>query len=131
MLELLRNACYDGGNLRHVREILLDPNYPPIIMALELQFDTLTIAFSAVADDDTIAVTSGSYPGPSHQTANSPLASCIGKPLQWAWLMTNQQGYMDGARLEFTDPDNQQSVIIELVTAASSLHFYLAGPTEV
>ncbi len=129
MLELLRNACYDGGNLRHVREILLDPNYPPI-MAVELQFDTLTIAFSDIADDDTIAVTSGSYPGPSHQTINYLWASCIGKPLQWTWLMTNQQGYTDGARLEFTDSHNQQSVIIELVAGASSLCVYLARPSK-
>ncbi|KRG63543.1 hypothetical protein ABB26_11515 [Stenotrophomonas humi] len=129
MLELLRNACYDGGNLRRVREIPLDPNHLPI-MAVELQFDTLTIAFSAIADDDTIAVTSGSYSGPSRQTISSLWASCIGKSLQWTWLMTNQQGYTDGARLEFTDPDNQQSVIIELVAGASSLCIYLARPTE-
>ena len=129
MLELLRNACCDGGNLRYVREILLDPNYPPI-MAVELQFDTLTISFSAVADDDTIAVSSGSYSGPSRQTINAPWTSCIGKPLQWTWLMTNQQGYTDGARLEFTDPDSQHSVIVELVAGASSLRVYLATPSE-
>lgn len=80
MLELLTNACYDGGNLRHVREILLDPNCPPI-MTVELQFDTLTIALSAVAGDDAITLTSDSYPGPFRQTAISPWASCIGKPL--------------------------------------------------
>ena len=129
MLELLRNACYYGGNLRHVREILLDPNYPPI-MAVELQFDMPTIVLSAIADDDTIAVTAGSSSGPSRQTLNAPWTSCIGKPLQWTWLMTNQQGHTDGARLEFTDPDSQQSVIVELVAGASSLCVYLATPSE-
>lgn len=129
MLELLRSACYGGGNLRQVREILLDPDCPHI-MAVELQFDTLAIAFSAVADDDTIALTSGSCSGPSRQTISSLWTSCIGKSLQWAWLMTNQQGYTDGARLEFIDPDYQQSVIIELVAGASSLYVYLARPSE-
>ncbi|WP_282269904.1 DUF6334 family protein [Stenotrophomonas sp. PS02298] len=129
MLELLRKACYDGGNLRHVREIPLDPDYPPI-MAVELQFERLTVAFSAMADDDTIAVTSGSHPGPSRQIISQLWAYCIGKPLQWAWIMTNQQGYPDGVRLEFLDPDNQKSVIIELVAGASSLCTYLARPTE-
>ena len=99
-------------------------------MAVELQFDTLTISFSAVADDDTIAVSSGSYSDPSRQTINAPWTSCIGKPLQWTWLMTNQQGYTDGARLEFTDPDSQHSVIVELVAGASSLCVYLATPSE-
>ncbi|MGE8280516.1 MAG: DUF6334 family protein [Stenotrophomonas sp.] len=39
----------------------------------------------------------------------------------WAWLMTNQQGYTDGARLEFGDPDNQQSMVVKLVAGASSI----------
>jgi hypothetical protein len=129
MIELLRHACYNGGNLRHVREILLDPDYEPI-MAVELQFDALTVTFSAMADDDTIMAASGPFTGPLRQTINPVWALCIGKSLQWAWLMTNQQGYTDGARLEFNDPDNPQSVIVELVAEASSLSVYLAGPTE-
>ncbi|HAY42717.1 MAG TPA: hypothetical protein DCY59_03840, partial [Micrococcaceae bacterium] len=77
------------------------------ILAVELQFDPRTITFSAVADNDTIAITSGSHSDFSHQTLSSLWVSCIGKPLQWAWLTTNQRGYADGARLEFIDPESQ------------------------
>jgi|SRR5690606_33324530 len=129
MFELLKHTCYNGGNLRHVREALLDADCQ-LIMAVELQFDTLTVTICAVADDDTIAVVPGPFVGPSRQTISSLWVPCIGKSLQWAWLMTNQQGYMDGARLEFNDPGNPQSVIVELVAGASSLSVYLARPTE-
>ena len=53
-----------------------------------------------------------------------------GLPVQWAWEMTNQQGYTDGVRLEFGDPnDSNKSRTVELVVAASSLKFFLAHPT--
>lgn len=127
MLNVLRQACYDGGTLRHVREASLDPGSPRIA-AIELQFDALTITIAAVSDDDTVQI----LPGPI-QTASCPGSGplwplCVGKSLQWAWLMTNQQGYTDGVRLEFGESDNPESVLVDLVVAASGLDSFQAVP---
>jgi hypothetical protein len=125
MLNLLRQACSNGGRLRCVRENLLTPN-SPLTTAIELQFDTLTITISAVMEDDTISIIPTSIENGSYATSGPPWSLSIGKPLQWAWLMTNQQGYTDGLRLEFKDPDDSASVVVELIVAASSLHAYQA-----
>lgn len=44
--------------------------------------------------------------------------------------MTNQQGYTDAVRLEFNDPENPGSTVVELVVAASSINAYLAQGIE-
>jgi hypothetical protein len=123
VLELLNEVVCNGGSLRNVREILFDSD-SQAIMGVELQFDALTIALSAVADDDTVAVVAGTLDGLSRQPTSSLWTPCIGKPLRWAWLLTNQLGYVDGIRLEFSYPDDPQSVIVELVTVASIFRVY-------
>ena len=40
--------------------------------------------------------------------------------------MTNQQGYTDGVRLEFGESDNPESVLVDLVVAASGLDSFQA-----
>lgn len=129
MLDLLRMACYEGGRLRNVREALLAPDSLQIA-AIELQFDALTITISAAGDDDTVLITSEPFSDNLRPSSGALWRLCIGKPLQWAWLMTNQQGYTDGVRLEFNDPDDLESVLVDLVVAASSVHAYQARPIE-
>ena len=54
-----------------------------------------------------------------------------GLPVLWAWAMTNQQGYTDGLRLQFGDPDDKnKSRTIEMVVAASSVQMLVVSPTS-
>ena len=129
MIQLLRAACYAGGRLRQVRELPLSPD-SPLTYALELRFDSVTLSISAVDEDDTVALSLSGVVGSSPVHSDSTWSLCIGKPLQWAWLMTNQQGYTDGVRLEFNDPDSPGSEIVDLVVAASSINVYRAQPIE-
>ena len=46
--------------------------------------------------------------------ARRPIQSAIGRPLIWAWEMTNQQGYLDGIQLEFAEDVSAESVVVQL-----------------
>ena len=130
MFTALKTACDHGGPLLGVREAPLVPG-SRLISALELRFNEVTVTLSA-ADDDEISVTPAPLPQPTptHPSTPSVWSRCIGKRLCWAWLLTNQQGYSDGVRLEFGDPDSPESVVVELVVAASSLHPFVSQPAE-
>lgn len=127
MLDLLRQACFDGGRLRGVREELLALD-SPLVAVIELQFEALTINISAVTEDDTVLIALGPLAETTLTAGGVFWPHCIGKPLQWAWLMTNHQGYADGVRLEFNDPDERASVHMDLIVSASSIHSYQARP---
>jgi hypothetical protein len=130
MFTALKTACDHGGVLLSVRVASLVPG-SRLIEALELRFNAVTVTLSA-ADDDEISITLAPLPQPTpaHLSAPSVWNQCVGKPLRWAWLLTNQQGYTDGVRLEFGGPDSPESVVVELVVAASSLHPFVSQPAE-
>ena len=98
--------------------------------AVELRFDSDVLSILAVAKDDSVALSLSELDGSPAAHISTVWAQCIGKPLQWAWLMTNQQGYTDAVRLEFNDPENPGSTVVELVVAASSINAYLAQGIE-
>ena len=129
MIQLLQEVCCVGGRLRQVRALELFPE-SSLTCALELRFDSVTLSISAVPEDDTVAIALSKLNGSPSIRTNTVWSLCIGKPLQWAWLMTNQQGYNDGVRLEFNDPESPASTIIDLIIAASSINTYLAQAIE-
>jgi Family of unknown function (DUF6334) len=55
---------------------------------------------------------------------NKPWSMAIGKRIRWSWALINQQGYPDAVQLEFAKDFLNTSVIIQLVTAASSIKIY-------
>jgi hypothetical protein len=42
----------------------------------------------------------------------------------WRWVLKNQQGYQDGAQLEFLR-DGVERAVLQIVTSASSVHVHL------
>ena len=127
MIEALQKASDDGNRLVSVREALLEPGYS-LISDIELEFEGCTVVVSAIEEFDTISISLSTLPESRAFTpaANQFWQGCIGKQLQWAWLLKNHQGYIDGVRLEFFDPDSPGSVIGELIVAASSLQLYVS-----
>ena len=49
-------------------------------------------------------------------------APAYGRPLLWAWTLTNHQGYLDGVRFDFRETVSESAVIFEVIVAASMLH---------
>jgi hypothetical protein len=58
---------------------------------------------------------------------SSPWGICLGAGACWLWQLTNQQGYPDGVRLEFGNPDEQSRAVVELLVVASSIQTFVAS----
>ena len=131
MIDALHRIVYEGGHLIGVREALLWEDGGPV-SALELSFDSLTATFSVDSEFDSINATLTTMPdglaiSPSTQAI---WQSCLGKGLHWAWQLKNQQGYVDGVRLEFHNPGEEGTERVELIAMASGLEFFLANRFE-
>ena len=97
------------------------------LVALDLHFGGRHVLLSADAEDDTLVVGrdpkssggAGRQWTPLHQ--NDPWKEAVGKPLLWTWLMTNQQGYLDGVQFEFASSVEKASVVIQLIVCGGAL----------
>jgi hypothetical protein len=118
----------EAGKLIDVEYVLFggDPNFRITVI---LKFEALTAYFIAESDYDTIKV---AFDCPTHEPEHQivtkskefPWQTACGRSVCWAWSMANQQGYADGVRLEFSNPDKKDSVFIEMVVAASSIELF-------
>ena len=131
MIDALHRIVYEGGRLTGVREALLWEDRGPG-SALELSFESLTATFSVDPEFDSVSATLTVMPSeisisPCTQAIWQP---CLGKGLHWAWQLKNQQGYVDGVRLEFHNPGEQGTERVELVAIASSLEFFVVHRFE-
>src|SRR5262247_160154 len=117
MLDILAEIYDDGGRLISVRYALFEGD-PRFITAVELQFESKSAVFRAVADDDTLAASLGPLKSELYETLvevddSEQWSKCIGCGVRWAWQLTNQQGYSDGVRLEFGEAGEEFRTIVE------------------
>jgi hypothetical protein len=120
----------EAGKLVDVKYVCYEA-FPDFRVSINLRFEALTVYFIAEPDFDTIDV---SFDEPKFEpehlfkvvtvSKEFPWQSACGRRICWAWGMVNQQGYADGVRLEFSDPDDKNSVFIELVVAGSSIELF-------
>jgi hypothetical protein len=130
MLDTLPKIVYEGGPLVSVAYTIFgdDANF---ITAVGLRFELMSAVFRADADDDTLVVRlSPLLPEPEETmveiNSSSLWSACIGLGIRWAWRLTNQQGYSDGVRLEFADPNAPSSTVVELTVGASAIRMFIA-----
>lgn len=133
MLDTLAKIYDDGGRLVGVTYTLFEGD-PKFITAVGLRFEAVSAVFRAVTDDDTLAVSLGTLtPEPSEtliESGNSaPWSACMGFGICWAWRLTNQQGYSDGVRLEFSEPGEVSRAVVELIVAASAIELFMSVPS--
>ncbi|HLO49183.1 MAG TPA: DUF6334 family protein, partial [Kamptonema sp.] len=127
-LNLLREMAYEAGELKEVKYLFwMECPYRP--EAVVLSFRNRVFTIQAIADDDTIAVTSEPLTISEEQkfvsiTQSPPWSRAIGRAIRWVWNLKNQQEYPDGVQLSFANPDSEEEIIIQLVTVASFLNIY-------
>ena len=97
---------------------------PPMLTAIRLSFAETAIMLVAQDDDSIEVIVTGSFEcGPECEVRNlnevAPWKDAIGRPLLWAWRMTNQQGYFDGLQFDFAKTVESPVTRIQLLVAAT------------
>lgn len=134
-LDILAEIVYEAGYLKQVDYLSeYDDDCDHFISAIRLTFDNGIYTILAIAEDDTIEVLSGAcYPAIEYHlfsvTEKEPWSRAVGKKNIFAWDSVNQQGYTDSIQFYFDNVDsekygNEEPVIIQLTTIASSLKTY-------
>ena len=124
LLDILRKLTYEAGTFVSAEEFIFDTDSPDFVVGMALHFEQLSFHFDAQPDDDTIAISlTPPVPAADHLRLSVsdriPWSAVSGHGCRWAWLLTNQQGYTDGVRLEFTT--QPAATFVEFVVAASGI----------
>lgn len=129
MLNTLAEIYDRFDRLKNVSYALFDGD-PRFITAIELEFTSFSATFRAVADDDTLSVMIGNLEPDADESLivvgnSEPWSFCRNSYLLWGWRLTNQQGYDDGVRIEFSNPEEKFSLVIEFIVVASAIQIYI------
>jgi hypothetical protein len=108
---------------------------PHFITAVEMRFESFSATFRAVADDDTLTVNLEALELESDEllidvSKSESWSQCLGSRTSWLWRLTNQQGYDDGVRIEFTKPGEKFSFVVEFIVMASAIQIFSAARRE-
>jgi hypothetical protein len=129
MLDTLAKIYDTAGRLVSVSQTLFEGD-PRFVTAVGLQFESLSAVFRAVPDDDSLAASlEPLVPEPSETlidaSQSAPWSACVGFTIYWAWRLTNQQGYSDGVRLQFSERGKDPPTLIELIVTASAIQTFV------
>lgn len=134
MLNTLWQIIEEGNQLVGVSYALFEGQHN-LITAVELRFTSLVFNLRALGDDDTLSISLDALQLDSDESLFEPeksdlWSSCIDKHIVWGWRLTNQQGYDDGLRLEFSNTENKIGPVVEFVVMASAIHIYSSALHE-
>jgi hypothetical protein len=105
------------------------------ITAVEIRFESFSSTFRAIADDDTLTTSLEALELESDEllidvSKSEPWSQCLGSRIPWLWRLTNQQGYDDGVRIEFTKPEKDFIFVVEFFVMASAIQIFSASRHE-
>lgn len=129
--EALSRICGNAGALRAVHYVLFDGS-PSFVVGVVFDFEAISAVMLADGTSDEILIRLAPYDlEPDEEliavSDKSPWNEFCGLHVRWAWEMTNQQGYSDGLRFEFGDPEaSEKGGTVEMLVAASSIRVSLA-----
>ena len=127
VINLMSSMADESGSLKEVEYFYWD-DMTTFTVIIKLVFQQDVFFILAKGEDDSIELTK-SFPQISSlaELTNTicsemiPWKLVIGRHIRWAWIMINQQGYLDGIQLEFGNGDKKESIIVQIITIASSL----------
>lgn len=98
---------------------------PDQISAVRMNFESVSLTFGIDEEfDEVTSLTERELEAMISCQLSPQLERVIGSRCVWCWKMTNNQGYTDGLRFEFSN-----GVIVEFVAVASIFNIFIA--TEV
>jgi hypothetical protein len=90
---------------------------------LELVFERGTLTLSCDADSDELLLTASHGDASTDDLSADPaLAPLIGKVIESAWWLTNQNGYRDGFQVRLLDLSDRSEATRQFEVAAAALH---------
>lgn len=130
-LALLRSLA-EAGELTAVDEIV-HVDLPDAAEAFVFRFERATVSVVVNADDDTISIRDGAVLLAEGQSQRPSIrggawSELLHRHVRWAWLLTNQQGYLDGLQLELANVGEPQGNVVQLIAIASSIKVYDIKP---
>jgi hypothetical protein len=131
-ITVLQEVFDHGGVLQDVWEARFE-GASHLITALKLRFEDVALIVLADGDADTVVLRVGDFTVDPEVvlvrvSEEPPWSEMVGLGIRWGWELTNHQGYSDGVRFEFADPNRGLSREIELIVEASTLHLHLCEP---
>jgi Family of unknown function (DUF6334) len=120
--------CSSSQQLLSVEGQFFLQDGPLSLVAIKLNFEKTSV-LAVAQDDDSISlkwndrfVNMG-----DHQirllNGVSPWHTAVSRPLLWAWIMFNQQGYFDGLRFEFAETAEAPVSRIQLLVVGSEFKY--------
>jgi hypothetical protein len=108
---------------------------PHFITAVEMRFESFSATFRAIPDDDTLMVILEAIELDSDESLidvskSEPWLQCLNSKIPWLWRLTNQQGYDDGVRIEFSKPEEKFIFVVEFIVMASAIQIFSATRHE-
>jgi hypothetical protein len=96
--------------------------FEEVVLRITVNTEDDTICLSTVESDIDIADSTI-----RNKQFDELIASFKSKSIQWAWKLTNQQGYFDGVQFEFTDKiaSVENDIVVQFIAIASAIQVYL------
>jgi hypothetical protein len=121
VLEALQHTVDSGGRLQRVVAYHFEGDLS-FVTHLALEFELGRLVLSAGEEFDEILASTDLPSTPDNARETPAWTPACGRPLLWAWTLTNHQGYVDGVRFDFRDTVSQSAVIFEVIVVASTLY---------
>ena len=128
MSDLLSRVVNEFGDLVAVlgaRSEPAIPAQPTVFEQYSFRFDRGTLTVAADGSDDSVRLIEGetTLPHRAPLTLVEPWSGAVGRGVLWAWLLTNQSGFVDGFQIEFGwgSGTPNGNLGIQLVCEASAL----------
>jgi hypothetical protein len=122
----------DGSEVFVEAVPLEHPDLPGMVSAIRLRFAHTTLFVSVNPEYDTVQLSREAPPDLDSATPATPdrrFVGAVSKPIQWAWTLTNHQGYRDGLQIEFCDPESaSEAAVVQFVGKASMLEISVVTP---
>jgi hypothetical protein len=124
---LMREAAHGNSPVTKV-EYLEDADLPHRPIAICISFASGDLYLIARGEDDSLYVANAAPQELQGDVAakdvsrGDPWRRIIGAKLMWAWLLTNHQGYIDGAPFEFRGESPSDTSCVQIVVSASTLY---------
>jgi hypothetical protein len=131
-ITILQEVFDRAGKLQEVWEARFE-GAAHLVTEVRLRFEGVALVVSADGEYDTVVLRTGDFSSDSDSVRVCashipPWSAMVGLGMRWGWELTNHQGYADGVRFEFADPDAGISREVELIVAGSMLHLHACTP---